>query len=76
MPEPASALPPVPADKLTAWAQALVRRPSPQTERFEAEPAVQSFLSECVRPLLEGEGLAVRADAMGNLIAEAGCVML
>ena len=62
----------VPEDRLVAWLQELVRRPSPQTERFESEPAVQSFIGECVRPLLSGLGLGSRLDGMGNLIVEIG----
>jgi len=59
-------------DRLVEWAQTFVRRPSAQTERFEADPAVQSFIGECVQPLLDGLGHRSRRDAMGNLIAEAG----
>lgn len=62
----------VSAESIVAWAQALVRRPSPQTEKFEAEPAVQSFISDGVRPLLAERGIATRRDPMGNLIAEVG----
>ncbi len=58
--------------RVLALAQQLVRFPSPQTERMEAEPQVQAFIGECVAPILEGMGLATRRDAMGNLIAEAG----
>ncbi len=72
----------VPEDRLVEWAQTFVRRPSAQTDRFEADPAVQSFIGECVQPLLDGLGHRSRRDAMGNLIAEAGpqdtprCVMI
>lgn len=58
--------------RLVALAQTLVRFPSPQTGRMEAEPQVQALIGECVAPLLGEMGLATRRDAMGNLIAEAG----
>ncbi len=50
----------------------LVRFPSPQTDRMESEPRVQSFIGECVAPMVERLGLKTRRDAMGNLIAEVG----
>jgi len=31
---------------IVEWTQAFVRHPSPQTERFEREPQVQSFITE------------------------------
>ena len=49
-----------------------MRHPSPQTERFEAEPQVQSFIAEQVVPLVQTLGLPWRRDAMGNLIVELG----
>jgi len=58
--------------RLVEWAQAFVRYPSPQTERFEAEPAVLGFIADCVAPLVEELGLPARRDAMGNLIVELG----
>jgi acetylornithine deacetylase len=57
---------------LIAWAQRFVRYPSPQTERFEAEPRVQGFIGECVMPLVRDLGLPARRDRMGNLICELG----
>ena len=62
----------VPEERLVGWLQALVRHPSPQTDLFEADPAVQSLIADCVRPMLAREGFAGRLDAMGNLIVEAG----
>jgi acetylornithine deacetylase/succinyl-diaminopimelate desuccinylase-like protein len=59
-------------DQLVAWLAELVRRPSEQSDRMESDPAVQSFIAECVQPLLEREGLPGRRDAMGNLIVEIG----
>jgi acetylornithine deacetylase len=59
-------------DRLIELAQRLIRFPSPQTERMEAEPQVQAFIGECVAPIVAGMGLKARRDAMGNLIAEAG----
>jgi acetylornithine deacetylase len=57
---------------LVALAQELVRVPSPQTERMEAEPAVQEFIGNCVAPILAQRGLSGRRDRMGNLIVEMG----
>lgn len=59
-------------ETLVDWARVLVQTPSPQTERFEAEPAVQSFVADTVRPILVRRGLPARIDSMGNLIAEIG----
>jgi acetylornithine deacetylase len=58
--------------ELIALTQQLVRFPSPQTERMEADPAVQAFIGTCVEPLLAERGLRGRRDRMGNLIIEAG----
>src|SRR4029078_5157326 len=57
---------------LVDWTQAFVRHPSPQTELFESDPQIQSFISESVVPLVERLELAFRRDAMGNLIVEIG----
>jgi len=57
---------------LVAWTQGFVRHPSPQTERFEQEPQVQSFIGEQVVPLVQLLGLPHRRDAMGNLLVELG----
>ena len=67
-------LPPPAIDEtaLVSLAQRLVRYPSPQTDRMEAEPAVQGFIGDCVAPLLAGLGLPGRRDPMGNLIVELG----
>jgi len=62
----------VDAADLVALTQELVRFPSPQTERMEAEPAIQNFIGTCVAPLLERRGLIGRRDRMGNLIIEIG----
>jgi acetylornithine deacetylase len=62
----------VPAQDIVAWTRAFVRHPSPQTERFEAEPQVQSFIAEQCVPLVQALGLPWRRDAMGNLIVELG----
>lgn len=59
-------------EKLGDWLVDLLRRPSEQTDRFEGDPAVQSFVRECVQPLLAEEGLHGRLDAMGNFIVELG----
>jgi acetylornithine deacetylase len=54
------------------WTRAFVRHPSPQTERFEREPQVQSFISETIIPLLQKLALPHRRDAMGNVLVELG----
>ena len=64
---------PIDTADLVALAQQLVRVPSPQTERMEAEPAVQEFIGTCVAPILQRRGLpSARRDRMGNLIVEMG----
>jgi acetylornithine deacetylase len=62
----------VPTKHIVEWTQAFVRHPSPQTERFEHEPQVQSFIGERVVPLVQELGLRWRRDAMGNLLVELG----
>src|SRR4249920_1056992 len=62
----------VPTKDIVAWTRAFVRHPSPQTERFEHEPQVQSFIAEQVVPLVQTLGLPWRRDPMGNLIVELG----
>src|SRR5258706_5494961 len=62
----------VPASEIVQWARAFVRHPSPQTELFEQEPQVQSFVGEAVVPLVNQLGLPWRRDAMGNLLVELG----
>src|SRR6476620_4261361 len=62
----------VPTKDIVEWTRAFVRHPSPQTERFEHEPQVQSFISEQVVPLVHALGLPWRLDPMGNLLVELG----
>ena len=62
----------IPTKHIVEWTQAFVRHPSPQTERFEHEPQVQSFIGERVVPLVQELGLPWRRDAMGNLLVELG----
>jgi acetylornithine deacetylase len=57
---------------MVAWTRAFVRHPSPQTERFEQEPQVQSFIGSEVVPLVQRLGLPWRRDRMGNLLVELG----
>lgn len=57
---------------IEAWAQTFISTPSEQTALFEADPAVQGFISNVVGPLLCSVGHESRRDAMGNLIVEAG----
>ena len=62
----------VPTAEIVEWTRRFVRHASPQTERFEHEPQVQSFIGEQVVPLLEALGLPWRRDQMGNLLVELG----
>lgn len=58
--------------EIVSIARHLVRFASPQTERMEAEPAVQAFIGDCVVPLLVERGLRGRRDSMGNLLIVIG----
>jgi acetylornithine deacetylase len=58
--------------ELVGVAQQLVRFASPQTDKMEAEPAVQSFISDCVMPMLASRALTGTRDAMGNLVVDLG----
>src|ERR1044071_6654686 len=60
------------ARQLTEWTQSFVRHPSPQTELFEQDPQIQSFISDTVVPLVKRLELDFRRDEMGNLIIEIG----
>ena len=52
---------------------ALAKVPSPQTELFEAEPLLRSFIKTAVAPRVEAMGFKdIRFDGMGNLIATYG----
>ena len=62
----------IPTEQIVEWTRAFVRHPSPQTERFEHEPQVQSFIGERVVPLVQALSLPWRRDAMGNLLVELG----
>jgi hypothetical protein len=62
----------IPTKHIVEWARAFVRHPSPQTERFEHEPQVQSFIADEVVPRVKELGLPWRRDAMGNLLVELG----
>jgi acetylornithine deacetylase len=61
-----------PTPEIVEWTRAFVRHPSPQTEAFEQEPQVQSFIGEQVVPLVKKLGLPWRRDQMGNLLVELG----
>ncbi len=51
----------------------LVRVPSPQTARMEAEPLLRRFIETAVEPRLRAMGFAdIRYDSMGNLISTFG----
>lgn len=60
------------AARLTGIVQRLVRAPSYQTERFEADPGVQRFISETVRGEATALGLSSLSDPMGNLVVRLG----
>ena len=62
----------VTSDDVVEWTRSFVRHPSPQTERFEHEPQVQSFITDQVVPLLRKLALPWRRDGMGNLLVELG----
>ena len=49
---------------------ALVKVPSPQTERLEDEPLLKAFITSAIEPRLRSMGFVdLRYDGMGNLIA-------
>lgn len=51
----------------------LAKVPSPQTELFEAEPQLRTFIKTAVAPRVEAMGFRdIRFDGMGNLIATYG----
>lgn len=51
----------------------LVRIPTPQTARFEAEPLIQVFVRDWAQPRVAALGLGTpRLDAMGSLLLTAG----
>jgi acetylornithine deacetylase len=62
----------VPREEIVHWVQEFVRYASPQTEKFEAEPAVLGFIEECFLPLLKQRQMRFRRDEMGNVIVEIG----
>lgn len=62
----------IPEGDIVDWTRQFVRYPSPQTDLFEAEPAVLGFIEECVAPLVADLGMPYRRDSMGNLIVEIG----
>ena len=51
----------------------LVKVPSPQTDKFEAEPLLAEFIRTAVEPRLREMGISdIRYDGMSNLIATFG----
>src|SRR5262245_43327742 len=60
------------SQRLVDWTQSFVRHPSPQTDLFESEPQVQSFIADTVIPRIKELDLPFRRDKMGNLIVEIG----
>jgi acetylornithine deacetylase/succinyl-diaminopimelate desuccinylase-like protein len=59
-------------ETVVAWTQRFVRFPSELTPALEAGSAVQSFIKDCVWPLIDESHLPGRLDSMGNLIIEVG----
>jgi acetylornithine deacetylase/succinyl-diaminopimelate desuccinylase-like protein len=57
---------------VTGIVQRLIRAPSFQTDRFEADPEVQRFIGETVRGETTALGLSSERDAMGDLIVRIG----
>jgi acetylornithine deacetylase len=60
------------APLLIDWMQRFVRRPSEQSEAMEQDPAIQSFVKDEVKQLVNRLGLRNRLDDFGNLIVEVG----
>ena len=58
--------------RLTGIVQRLVRATSSQTERFEADPDLQRFISETVRGETAALGLRSQTGPMGNLVVRLG----
>ena len=52
--------------RLVDWTQSFVRHPSPQTELFESEPQIQSFIGDTVVPLVKELELPFRRDRDGQ----------
>lgn len=57
-------------ESLALWTQEFLRWASPQTDLFESEPRVLSFIRECFAPRVEELELPVRLDRMGNALVE------
>jgi acetylornithine deacetylase len=55
-------------DEVKRLAVKLVRHPSPQTARLEAEPQVLALITDVIKPELEQAGLHPAIDKLGNLI--------
>src|SRR5262245_8495442 len=64
--------PAITCEELVRWTQMLVRHPSPQTELFERDPQIQSFIGETIVALADELALPWRRDPMGNLLIELG----
>jgi acetylornithine deacetylase len=59
-------------DILVDWTRRVVRAASEQSDEMEQDAAIQTFVTGCVRPLVESYGFATRVDGFGNLLVEAG----
>jgi acetylornithine deacetylase/succinyl-diaminopimelate desuccinylase-like protein len=62
----------VDAERVTGILQRLLRAPSFQTDRFEADPEVQRFIGETVCEEARALGLSSERDRMGDLIIRIG----
>jgi acetylornithine deacetylase len=50
----------------------VARFASEQTDQMEQDPAILSFVTDCVQPMIAGYGFTSRIDGFGNLLVEAG----
>jgi hypothetical protein len=62
----------VDAARLAGLVHRLVRVPSFQTERFEADPQLQRFIGQTVRREPTALGLSSETDSIGNLVIRIG----
>ena len=52
------------SQRLVDWTQSFVRHPRPQTELFESEPQIQSFIADIAVRLVTDLDLPFRRDKM------------
>lgn len=65
-------MPRIADDEVIAWTRRFASWPSEQSALMERDPAVQGFVTGCVRPLFDSHGIDCTIDAMGNLRAVIG----